>query len=241
MTVNDTILREVRTALEHEPRIRTHHNAIHLAICDGALMVEGEVDNIAVKRVALEQVRSLNGIHETVDRLRITPGERKGDGAVRDALARFLLTEGAFLYYAIHARTKGEVVVLRDLGAQTQGSITLEVQDGIVTLSGTVGSLSHQRLAGVLAWWTPGCRDVSNELRVTPAESDHDHEILDALRLVLEKDPLVHADQIRADSREGVVTLHGFVVTAEERKMAELDTWYLLGVRDVVNRIQVRQ
>ncbi|MDA8364609.1 MAG: BON domain-containing protein, partial [Gammaproteobacteria bacterium] len=63
----------------------------------------------------------------------------------------------------------------------------------------------------------------------------------DALRLVLEKDPLVHADQIRANSRNGIVTLHGLVGTAEERKMTELDAWYLLGVRDVVNRIEVRQ
>ena len=241
MTSDESILREIRAALEHEPRVRTHHNAIHVAVCDGALTVEGEVDNIAVKRVALEQAKALDGIHRTVDRLRIAPGERRGDGAVRDALSRFLLTEGVFLDYAIHAKAKGEVIVLRDPGAQVQGSITMEVQDGVVSLSGKVGSLSHQRLAGVLAWWTPGCRDVVNELEVTPAESDHDDEILDALRLVLEKDPLVHADQIRANSRNGIVTLHGLVGTAEERKMTELDAWYLLGVRDVVNRIEVRQ
>ena len=241
MTANETILREIRAALEHEPRVRIHHGAIHIAISDGALTVEGEVDNIAVKRLALEQARALSGTHSTIDRLRIAPGERKGDGAVRDALSRFLLAESVFLDYAIRARAKGELIVLRDPGAQAQGPITLEVQEGVVTLSGNVGSLSHRRLAGVLAWWTPGCRDVINELEVTPLESDHDDEILDALRLVLEKDPLVHADQIRADAHNGVVTLHGLLGTSEERKMAELDAWYLLGVRDVVNRIEVRQ
>lgn len=28
-----------------------------------------------------------------------------------------------------------------------------------MTLEGRVVSLSHKRLAGVLAWWVPGCRD----------------------------------------------------------------------------------
>ncbi|MHB8345707.1 MAG: BON domain-containing protein [Acidiferrobacterales bacterium] len=241
MTDDKTILREIHAALEQEPRVRTHHGAIHVAISDGALTVEGEVESIAVKRVALQQARAINGTHRTIDRLRIAQGEHRGDGAVRDALSRFLLTEGVFLDYAIRARSKGELIVLRDPGGQAQGPITLEVREGVVTLSGNVGSLSHRRLAGVLAWWTPGCRDVVNELEVTPLESDHDDEILDALRLVLEKDPLVHADQIRADSHDGIVTLHGFLGTAEERKMAELDAWYLLGVQDVVNRIEIRQ
>ncbi len=241
MTADETILREIRAALEHEPRVRAHHNAIHIAICDGALTVEGEVDNIAAKRIALEQAKALMGMNSMIDRLRIAPGERKGDGAVRDAVSRFLLSEGAFLDYAIRAKSRDDTIVLRNLGAQAQSSIALEVQEGVVTLSGNVGSLSHKRLAGVLAWWAPGCRDVVNELEVVPLENDHDGEILDALRLVLEKDPLVHADQIRADSCNGVVTLHGFLTTVEERKMAESDAWYLLGVRDVVNRIEVRQ
>ncbi len=241
MTDDDTILREIRAALEHEPRVRTHHSAIHIAINNGALTIEGEVESIAVKRVALQQARAFSGTYSTIDRLRIAQGEHRGDGAVRDALSRFLLTEGVFLDYAIRARSKGKLIVLRDPGVQAQGPITLDVEEGVVTLRGNVGSLSHRRLAGVLAWWTPGCRDVVNELEVTPVESDHDDEILDALRLVLEKDPLVHADQIRADSRNGIVTLHGFLGTAEARRMAELDAWYLLGVQDVINHIEVWQ
>jgi hypothetical protein len=35
------------------------------------------------------------------------------------------------------------------------------VRDGLVVLNGRVGSLSHKRLAGVLAWWyrAPGHRE----------------------------------------------------------------------------------
>jgi len=241
MTPKDTILREIRAALEHEPRVNIHRNTIHMAFLNDALTMDGEVGSLAAKRIALEHARTLNGIYNTIDRLRVTPGERKGDGAVRDALAAFLLDETAFRDHAISTKSKGSAIRLRDPGKQTQGTITIDVQDGVATLSGQVGSLSHKRLAGVLAWWTPGCRDVINELDVTPLEYDHDDEILDALRLVLEKDPLVHAHQIRANSQNGVVTLHGLLTTEEERRMAERDAWYLFGVQDVINLIVVGQ
>jgi osmotically-inducible protein OsmY len=101
-------------------------------------------------------------------------------------------------------------------------------------------SHSHKRLAGVLAWWTPGCRDVVNSLYVEPAEEDNDGEVVDALRLALEMDPLVDAAQIRARCRNYVVTLDGFVRTEEERRQAERDAWCLFAVDRVVNRIEVR-
>ena len=240
MPIKDTILSEIRAALEHEPRLNVHRDAIHLAFCNGNVTLDGEVGSIVAKRIALEHARTLNGISSTIDRLRVIPGERRGDGAVRDALAAFLLGDTTFQDYFINARSNNGALPLHDPGKQAQGSIEIDTQDGIVTLRGVVGSLSHKRLAGVLAWWTPGCCDVTNELEVKPLEYDNDDEILDALRLVLEKDPLVHAHQIRAESHNAVITLHGLLATEEERKMAELNAWYLFGVRDVVNLISVQ-
>ena len=100
-------------------------------------------------------------------------------------------------------------------------------------------SLSHKRLTGALAWWTPGCRDVINGLEVVPPEEDSDGEVVDAVRLVLEKDPLVHAEQIRVSAQDYVVTLEGLVGTTDERKMAELDAWYVFAVNKVINRLEV--
>ena len=101
-------------------------------------------------------------------------------------------------------------------------------------------SLSHKRAAGVIAWWTPGCRDVINSLDVQPPEDDNDNEVIDALTLVLEMDPLIQADQIRASCRDYVVTLYGSARTTEERRQAEFDAWCIFAVDDVVNRIEVR-
>ena len=101
-------------------------------------------------------------------------------------------------------------------------------------------SLSHRRLAEVLAWWTTGVVGVNNQLRVTPAEEDNDDEITDALRMVLEKDPWLDAGQIWAHTHGGTVVLDGLLPSNEQKHMAECDAWYINGVTKVKNRIEVR-
>jgi osmotically-inducible protein OsmY len=91
----------------------------------------------------------------------------------------------------------------------------------------------------VLAWWTPGRRDVVNALEVRPDYEDRDDEITEVMRLVLEADSQVNADQIRPNCANGVVMLDGSVPTAEQKRRAELDAWSLYGVSRVVNRLQV--
>lgn len=63
---------------------------------------------------------------------------------------------------------------------------------------------------------------------------------MDALRLVLEMDPLVQADRFRVRCRNFAVTLEGCVRTEEERRQAELDAWCLFAVDEVINRIEAR-
>ncbi len=105
-------------------------------------------------------------------------------------------------------------------------------------LNGRMGSLCHKRLAGVLAWWVPGSRDVVNGLEVVPPEEDSDDEVIDAVRLVLEKDPFIRADQIRVSCRDYRVTLEGLVPKPLEREMAEADAWYVFCVSDVINLLE---
>ena len=90
-----------------------------------------------------------------------------------------------------------------------------------------------------MAWWVPGSRDVINGLAVEPPEEDTDAEILDALRVVLEKDPLLNATRIGASCNNSRITLQGLVRTAAERSLAESDAWALFAVDAVVNDIQV--
>lgn len=239
MRANDDIVKAVRSALERETRINLHRHPVKIGVEGQVLVLEGEVQDIVAKKLALELAAAVSGVRGIVDRLHLVPSERRGDGAIRDSIARFILGEQTLLNCDVRARRKGRVDALRRVDADAAGNIEIAVQDGVITLDGEVGSLSHKRLAGTLAWWTPGRRDVVNGLEVVPPQADSDAEIEEALRLVLDADPLVHPDQIRISSRNSVVTLEGYVATDEEKKMAELDAWYLFGVDRVANRLQV--
>jgi len=239
MSQKNHVIREVQGALEYETRINLHRFPVAIGFTDGAVILEGEVERLAAKKLALERAAAVEGVRGVIDRLHVAPSERKGDGAIRDSLASALLGQAELRDCTIRSGARGRVETLRDAGAS--GEIEAAVEDGIVTLEGHVVSLSHKRLAGVLAWWAPGCRDVVNSLDVQPPEEDSDDEVLDALRLVLEMDPLVQAGQVRASCRDYVVTLDGLVRTEEERRRAEDDAWCLFAVDNVVNRIEVRR
>jgi hypothetical protein len=52
-----------------------------------------------------------------------------------------------------------------------------------------------------------------NGLEEVPPEEDNDDELIDAVRLVLEKNPFVNASTIRVNSKDWIVTLEGSVPT----------------------------
>lgn len=147
--------------------------------------------------------------------------------------------EPAFRECAIAERLDGETVLLRGVPMGARGTIEIQVADGIVTLDGRVSGLDEKRLAGVLAWWVPGSRDVINGIAVDRPEEDSADAVAEAVRLVLEKDPFVDAGQIRVGVRSRSIRLEGLVPSAAERDMAEHDCWYLFGVDNVDNRIEV--
>jgi osmotically-inducible protein OsmY len=241
MPSKEEVIRRVQGALEYEPLVNLHRRPIKIDYAEGAVVLEGEVEHLAAKKLALELAGAVEGVRGVIDRLRVAPAERKGDGAIRDSFCGFLLREPEFRGCSVRARVKGRVETLREARGDSGGGIEAAVEEGVITLEGKVISLSHKRVAGVLAWWVPGCRDVVNSLAVEPPEEDNDGEIVDALRLVLEMDPLVQASQIRASCRNYVVTIEGYVRTEEERRQAESDAWCLFAVDRVINRIEVRR
>jgi osmotically-inducible protein OsmY len=232
-------LEVTRKALLSEARIDVAHHPIRLTLSDGDIVIEGEVADIAAKKLALERAAAVAEVRGIVDRLRVAPAERMGDGAIRDFVRDALLAEPALVECSIRVSVKAAWEAVRSLDS-TAGSIDITVSDGVVTLDGNVPGLGLKRLAGVLAWWVPGSRDVINGLGVTPPEEDNDGEISDAVRLALEKDPLVNPDQIRVSTRNAVVTLQGQVPTESECEAAEFDAWYVFGVDKVINQIRVR-
>jgi osmotically-inducible protein OsmY len=231
-------LRALTAAWEREPRIDQHHFPLHARLERGTLILEGRPRNIAAKKLGANIARSLAGDLAVVDRLRLAAPDEAQQGRLRDAVTRSLLEEPAFAEYGLRIKRDLVMETLREPRQQAGGQIDVAIDGGLVTLVGEVGSLSHRRLAEVLTWWAGGCEVVENHLRVVPPEEENDGELADAARIVLEKDPLVHADQLVVQARDGRVRLDGYVASEEEARLAVLDIWYIPGVREVENHIR---
>lgn len=225
MSERERVLKEVRAALEHEPRINVHKYPVTMEFADGVLTLEGEAEHIAAKKLALELAIAVSGVTGIVDRFHVTPAMRMGDGAILDAVRDALLQESSLLNCSIQVIRKGQLETVREVTSEPRGAVRVSVNEGVVLLDDHVTGLTQKRLAGVLAWWVPGSCDVINGMEVVPDQPDSDEEMAKAVRIVLKKDPFVNGDRIRVAARQSVVTLEGDAPSAPQKEMAEFDAW----------------
>lgn len=239
MSAEHPWVKKVRAALEHEPRINLHQNRIDIDMEGETLCLRGEANSITAKRLAS---RIAAGIASRIsDDIRVVPTQVRDDGAIKDAIALAFEQESAFRECNIAIRWHNQNQVIRATQGSFACSFAITIHAGVVTLEGVVESPSHKRLAEALVWWSTGVTNVIDRVRIAHEHADNDNEITDAVNLVLEKDPFVHNGQIHVATAHGTVTLEGLVREEQERDMAEMDAWYLGGVEQVINRIEVRQ
>ncbi|KPK39640.1 MAG: hypothetical protein AMJ69_05075 [Gammaproteobacteria bacterium SG8_47] len=234
----EEILETILAELERDARVNLHDYPISASVNDSTLTLQGEVENIAAKKIAAATARRLYRQGPVTDQLRVSASDPHNEGVLRDEVVTSFIEEPVFTEYSLSLLRGGRTEVLRDGRDDEHGHIDVTIDDGLVSLAGRVGSLTHRRLAEVLMWWTAGCQVVENRLEVVPPEEDNDGELTDAVLMALEKDPLVHASQLSVHARDGVVTLDGYVASAEEQRLAVLDAWTVPDVKDVVDRIQ---
>jgi osmotically-inducible protein OsmY len=236
----DRVLKEVRAAMEREPRINLHKFPIAMEFSDGVLTLEGETEHIAAKKLGMELAAAVRGVSGIVDRLHVAPSTRMGDGAILDAVRDALLQEPILQNCTLQLIRKGQLETPREITDGPHGVIRVSVTEGVVLLDDHVTGLTQKRLAGVLAWWVPGSRDVINGMEVVPEQPDSDEELAKAVRVVLKKDPFVNGERIRVSAGNAVVTLDGDVPSTAQQEMAEFDTWYVFGVDKVLNHLEIR-
>jgi osmotically-inducible protein OsmY len=134
--------------------------------------------------------------------------------------------------------------VLRELRWDSrvdETEVGVEVDKGVVTLTGTVYSYAKKLAAREAAHRVVGVLDVADDIQVkSPGGRDRtDTEIAQAVRTTLEWDAFVPDQKIRSTVTEGFVTLEGEVATLREKEDAEGAVRNLAGVKGVRNRLFV--
>ncbi len=136
--------------------------------------------------------------------------------------------------------------VLRELKWDTrvaQTDVGVEVDNRIVTLTGTVDSYAKKTAAERAAHRVVGVLDVANDIEINYPGLGRktDAEIAQAVRQTLEWDAFVPDQKIRSTVTDGRVTLEGHVSVLREKEEAENAVRRLAGVKGVRNRIEVEQ
>jgi osmotically-inducible protein OsmY len=122
-----------------------------------------------------------------------------------------------------------------------ESEIAVDVRNGVVTLTGPVGSYIERIHAVRAAHRVRGVLDVADEIEVPYSRpgGQTDTDLARAVRHALEWDAFVDDRRIQSTVSEGFVTLEGDVELLSQREDADRVIRRLRGVRGVLNKIVV--
>ena len=208
----------VETALELSEDVNVENITVQTTT-DGTVTLSGSVDSYWKKVRAEEIASGVKGVSVVINNIEVSTGESVTDQMVQADIASSLE---------------------RNADVERE-NVAIEVDDGEVTLSGTVDSWLAYTEAEEAARYTVGVEAVTNNLQIEPpagAEADR-AEIRSDVRDQLDWDYRVDENDVNVAVDDGVVTLTGTVENFSAKEAAAADAWSVTGVIDVVNNIEV--
>lgn len=219
------IVADVRGRMEWDRRVNA--GGIDVQVKDGKVTLSGTVASAAERTQAVADawVTGVTGV--AADGLTVSPDLEKGkpaagasgrtDAAVRQAVVDALMYDPRVLSF----------------------NPTVTVRNGVVTLTGVVDSPAAKRAAEADARNTAGVWGVLNYLKVRPATTRTDADLIRDVRAALDREPSVDRPQITVTAYNGRVYLSGTVDSYGERFAAESAAGRVNGVTDVRNYLAV--
>jgi len=224
---DEQIERDVRRALRQDPATDAYE--VGVSVEDAQVTLTGFVDSWAEKELAGTVAKGVRGVVWVDNRIAVEHAPMRSDTEIEKDVTR---------------RLHWNVLV-------DDALIDVSVEDGLVQLTGTVGSAAEKRLARAEAR-VSGARAVdATELEVARWTRDDDlrgDKLAvpddDVLRLRVERElaaaPRVGSFEVRVTVRDGRVVLGGHVDNLAARRVAERVTERVAGVRAVTNLLKVR-
>ncbi|MGD8867927.1 MAG: BON domain-containing protein, partial [Gemmatimonadales bacterium] len=221
---DEQVAREVVRRLENSMAVDAR--SLVVDVHEGVVTLSGELPDWNQREEARALAAGVRGVKDVVDKSDIHRGEGISDERLA-AESRERLRRDAYL---------------------SELPISVAVDDGVITVTGTVGNLYEKERAGRRLLWQYGVRSVNNELEVEPWENygvrnaapePSDAELKRTVREELETDLRLTPDQISVDAVAGHVMLFGSVPSLRQKRIAETDTRDVVGVAWVTNELVV--
>ena len=186
---------------------------IDVATAEGIVTLSGTVDNLLAKERAVQLAESINGVRAVIDRVSVAPTIRP-DPAIKSDVEQAILDDPAVGRYDIH----------------------VTVINGVVALTGKVGSYVEQQLAPTVVKAVRGVTAVNNDITFSMANAlpRTDDEIAADVQRRLDLDIWVYDRLIKVAVTNGAVHLTGQVRSANGKRRATADAW-VTGVQTVDN------
>lgn len=118
-------------------------------------------------------------------------------------------------------------------------NVTPKVEDGKVTLTGTVDNLKAKRAASTVAMNTTGVKQVDNEIKVRTNGQVDDSAIARRIEDSMLINPYVSSYDVKVNVKDGVATLTGTVDSYYEKAEADDIAARMTGVKKVDNNLNV--
>jgi hyperosmotically inducible protein len=212
---------DVQHSLDHK-----QFSNVQVAVHNGEVTLSGSVALYSAKEDADRKAHHRKGVQSVRNVIEVGGGEVNDDAALRAKLSKGLAYDR--------------------VGYNTTAfnNIEIGVQNGVVTLRGTVYGPADKDSAISLIENTPGVRDVVDELDVAPVSPMDDRIRIAEARAIygfpaLNRYALDPAKTIRITVVNGHVTLNGVVDNEADKNMAGIRANGVSGVFSVVNNLQV--
>jgi osmotically-inducible protein OsmY len=206
-----------------------------------------------------QDVRDELAWDDRVDAADVTGGEVTLEGAVPTYTQRSLATAGAWaitgvreVHNRLHVSLPTTVAMPADAELQRgvestltwnaeveSTNLTVSVEDGIVTLEGSVPAYWQMWRAAELVTGVRGVTGVENHLTVVPSRNFVDQDVAAGIEGALERNAHVDAEAVTVEVQDGAVTLTGSVPTSHAREQAYNAAVNTPGVVRVDNNVTV--
>jgi len=218
MNTDQAMKAEVLAELVWEPMVNAE--PIEVAARDGVVTLSGHVESYWQKHAAERaagRVKGVKGIAEKLE-VRLPPHSRRSDDEIAAAVLSRLEWDGTL----------------------PPDAVKVVVQDGVVTLTGTVSHQYQRRAAGWAVQPLWGVTGVANEIAVLgPATKPiKPNQIADDIRRALNRGWFA-ADTVHVAATGGIVTLSGRAETLRDRSLAVETAWAAPGTTTVQNHIRI--